>query len=47
VHWRRILGEIYYEWLQVWGVKNHKGFGFYLSVSRRLRNGRKDMFQNG
>jgi hypothetical protein len=30
VHWRRILGEIYYEWLQVCGVKNHKGFGFYL-----------------
>jgi hypothetical protein len=21
VHRRRILGEIYYEWLQVWGVK--------------------------
>jgi hypothetical protein len=30
VHWRRILGKIYYEWLQVWGVKNPKGFGFYL-----------------
>jgi hypothetical protein len=30
VHWRRILGEIYYEWLQVYGVKNPKGFGFYL-----------------
>jgi hypothetical protein len=21
VHWRRILSEICYEWLQVWGVK--------------------------
>jgi hypothetical protein len=30
VHWRRILGEMCYEWLQVCGVKNPKGFGFYL-----------------
>jgi hypothetical protein len=29
VHWRRILGEIYHEWLQVCGVKNPKVFGFY------------------
>jgi hypothetical protein len=26
----RILREICFEWLQVWGVKNPKGFGFYL-----------------
>jgi hypothetical protein len=30
VYWRQILGKIYYEWLQVWGVKNPKGFGSYL-----------------
>jgi hypothetical protein len=30
VHWQQILREIRYEWLQVWGVKNPKGFGFYL-----------------
>jgi hypothetical protein len=30
VHWRRILGEMCYKWLQVCGVKTPKGFGFYL-----------------
>jgi hypothetical protein len=30
MHWRRILGEMCYEWLQVCGVKKPKGFGFYL-----------------
>jgi hypothetical protein len=30
VHWWRILSEICYEWLQVWGMKTPKGFGFYL-----------------
>jgi hypothetical protein len=47
VHWRRILGEICSEWLQVCGVKNPKGFGFYLYVNRRVLNGRTDMFQHG
>jgi hypothetical protein len=28
------------------GVKNPKGFGFYLEVNWRLRNDRMDMFQN-
>jgi hypothetical protein len=27
---RQILGEISYEWLQVYGVRNPKGFRFYL-----------------
>jgi hypothetical protein len=30
VHWRRILGSICFEWLRMWGMKNPKGFGFYL-----------------
>jgi hypothetical protein len=28
--WWWILGQIYHEWLQVCGVKNPKGFGFYI-----------------
>jgi hypothetical protein len=30
MHWRRPLSEIRFEWLQIQGVKNPKGFGFYL-----------------
>jgi hypothetical protein len=36
-----------YEWLQVCGVKNPKGFAFYLEVNKQLHNGRMDMFQHG
>jgi hypothetical protein len=30
MHWWRILSQIYHDWLQVCGVKNPKGFSFYL-----------------
>jgi hypothetical protein len=30
VHWRRTLGSICFEWLRMWGMKNPKGFDFYL-----------------
>jgi hypothetical protein len=45
VHWWQISREICYEWLQVRGVKNPKGFGFYLKVNRWLRNGQMDMYR--
>jgi hypothetical protein len=46
VHWRRILGEICSEWLQVRGVKNPKGFDFYLYVNRQLLNSQMDKSQH-
>jgi hypothetical protein len=36
-----------FEWLQVCGVKNPKGFGFYLSVNGQLLNGRMDKSRHG
>jgi hypothetical protein len=30
MRWRRFLAKISLEWLRLRGVKNPKGFGFYL-----------------
>jgi hypothetical protein len=30
VRWRRFLAKICWKWLRLRGVKNPKGFGFYL-----------------
>jgi hypothetical protein len=42
-----VSGTIYWEWLQMRGVNNPKGFGFYLYVNNGSSNDRMDKYPDG